>query len=467
MKKSVLLFMAVLFTTHLPAAKTFERSYGGTWVDEGFAVKQTSDGGYIIAGYTYSYSPDIAVYLIRTNQEGDTLWTKEFSSLGKGIGHDVLEDGNSGFVICGSISGDVLLMKVDEWGNFKWKKTFGGADEDEGYSLQKTTDHGFIVCGYTRSFGTELENVYWIKTDSLGNLQWQNSYSGLTVSRGLSVKQTFDGNFIICGFTNIITDMVDPFPGFLLIKVNENGDTLWTKTYSGTSGNSVVETVDHGYLICGNLGISPSGSSLALLRTDSDGSQIWMKEITLPGSWNEGRWIEKTPDDGFIISGISGSNDPASWKLLLLKTNNSGDTQWTHSYYGILAAGGNCVQPTNDQGYVACGFTAGTMTGQQDVYLVKTDENGLITGTNEKVVPPRLKVWPNPSIGKSKLEVQLKPKDSQLMLFDLTGRLQLNVSIDPGQNKTEIDVGNLPPGIYFLKVLAGTKVIGVEKVVVE
>lgn len=467
MKKSALLFMVVLFTAHLPAANTFERSYGGSWVDEGFAVRQTSDGGYIITGYTFSFSPGPAVYLIRTNHGGDTIWTKEYSNFGQGIGYDVLEDDDGGFVICGGIDGDVLLLKVDEQGNFQWKKTFGGSDVDEGYSVQKTTDHGFIICGYTRSFGTEFENVYWFKTDSLGNLQWQNSYSGLTVSRGLKVQQTFDGNFIICGYTGVITDHVEPFPGFLLVKVNENGDTLWTKTYGGTSARSIVETGDHGYLVCGNTEISPSVSNLTLLRTDSDGLLIWLKEVPLPGSWNEGRWIEKTFDDGFIISGVSGNNYPESWNLLLMKTNGFADTLWTRRYNGIHAAGGNCVQSTSDQGFVACGFTSDTAAGHQDVYLVKTDENGLITGTDEKGATPRLIVWPNPSSGESKLKVRLKPQDSQVMLFDLTGRLQFKLSVVPGQDNAEIDIASLPPGFHILKVLAGEKVVGVEKIVIN
>ncbi|MDP1621376.1 MAG: T9SS type A sorting domain-containing protein [Bacteroidales bacterium] len=458
MKRFTLMLFVTLIGFHLPATNTFEKSYGGSWVDEGFAVRQTTDEGYIIVGYTYSFGPGPAIYLIRTDPAGDTLWTKQYFNLGSGygMGRDVIEDDDGGFVICGVLSGDLLLLKVDQQGVFSWQKTFGGIDEEEGYSLQKTTDHGFILCGYTRSLGTQFESVYWIKTDSLGNLQWQNTYSGLTVSRGLCVRQTFDGNYIICGYTGVITDNVVTDPGSLIVKINQNGDTLWAKSYPGMTAQTLVETNDHGYLVCFNN--QGPYSNVGLLRTDQNGSSIWMKEITVANTWNEGRWIEKTYDGNFIIGGVCDSGYPLIWNLLLLKINDSGDTLWTRRYPGVLSAVGNCVQPTGDQGYVICGYTSAG-PGQQDVYLVKTDENGIITGMDDPVETREFCFYPNPAANRLTFRFAgaLPERDTKITLYDLFGKPVAEEVLLPGHTEITMDTRNLSPGIYFYRVVENNR----------
>jgi hypothetical protein len=462
MKKIVLFMILAILTNHLLAINTFEKKYGGNLDDEGYAVRQTADGGYIIAGMSYSFIVKPAIYLVRTNGAGDTLWTKEYGSLGWGFCRDVIEDEDGGFVICGGINSDVLLFKVDSQGSVLWEKEYGGWDYDEGYSLRKTTDHGFILCGYTKSFGTEYENVYWVKTDSVGDLQWQNSYSGLTVSRGLCVRQTFDGKYIICGYTGYVVDKSSPAPGFLMIKLDVNGDTLWTKTYGGSEAYSVVETADHGYLACGNFQYSSSVTYFELLRTDMDGSLVWMNILPLADSVSEGRWIEKTPDGNYIVGGFAGNSNDTSWKMLLVKTNDSGDTLWAHRFAGISSAAGSCVQPTNDQGFVVCGYTDGILQGQKDVYLVKTDENGIISGVRENPATSGILAWPNPCL--EQLMIQSNDDILSVSVLDPCGREVRYADFSTGSKRVAVDFSGLHAGIYVVKITTQSQVI-LEKII--
>jgi ribosomal protein S11 len=152
------------------------KTYGGTGYDEAYSVQQTSDGGYIVAGYTRSF----------------------------GAGYD-----------------DVFLVKTDASGNIIWAKTYGGTGYDKARSVQQTSDGGYIVAGYTRSFGAGNYDFFLIKTDANGNIQWAKTYGGTDIDWASSVQQTSDGGYIVAGRTNSFgADSVDIF----LVKTDANGN---------------------------------------------------------------------------------------------------------------------------------------------------------------------------------------------------------------------------------------------------
>ncbi|MBL7191850.1 hypothetical protein ISS30_09140 [bacterium] len=132
----------------------------------GFSVQQTSDSGYIIAGYTTSYGAGYYdVYLIKTDALGDTLWTKTFGGNSGDGGSSVQQTSDGGYIIAGYTGSygagyaDVYLIKTDANGDTSWSQTFGGSDWDYGYSVQQTTDGGYIVAGYTYSYGAGSRDV--------------------------------------------------------------------------------------------------------------------------------------------------------------------------------------------------------------------------------------------------------------------------------------------------------------------
>ena len=181
------------------------KTYGGGDWDWGYSIQQTLDGGYIVAGETQSFGVGWTdVYLIKTDANGDVIWTKTYGGSGGDCGNSVQQTSDGGYIIVGGITYfdcDVYLIKTDANGDVEWTKTYGGSGEDCGNSVQQTSDGGYIIVGKTTSFGAGASDVYLIKTDANGNAEWTKTYGGGGEDCGNSVQQTSDGGYIIVGGT--------------------------------------------------------------------------------------------------------------------------------------------------------------------------------------------------------------------------------------------------------------------------
>ena len=183
------------------------RTYGGDTTDFCYSVQQTKDGGFVMAGFTLSFGAGQGdVYLVKIDSMGDTLWTKAFGGTNLDEGWSIQQTTDDGFIIAGitfsfGIDGDVYLIRTDSSGNTLWTKTYGGTKWDNGFSAKQTIDGGFIIVGYTTSFGAGYYDVYIVRTNSLGDTLWTKTVGGDTTDLGWSVQQTKDGGFIIVGLT--------------------------------------------------------------------------------------------------------------------------------------------------------------------------------------------------------------------------------------------------------------------------
>ena len=264
----------------------------------------------------------------------------------------------------------ILLWPISLVAQITFERTYGGADDDRGFCIQQTSDGGYIAVGLTSSFGAGSEDIYLIKTDSLGDTIWTKTYGDSSLDRGSFVEQTKDGGYIVVGFTWLIDN--ETF-NIYLIKTDALGDTLWTRTYGVTGydhGSCVRETKDGGYIIVGVAGLE----DVYLIKTDSLGDTLWTKTYGGPHpDW--GYCVRQTTDGGYIIVGRSYSPDE-ELNVYLIKTNPLGDTMWTKTYGGLDMDVGYSVEQIQDGGFIIAGYTKSFGAGLEDFYLIKTDSLG-------------------------------------------------------------------------------------------
>ena len=300
--------------------------------DMSFSVKQTNDGGFIITGRTFSFGNGGGdVYLLKTDENGNEQWSQTFGGVDYDWGGSVQQTTNGGYIICGMTyssgngDGDVYLIKTDENGNEQWSKIFGGESYDIGLSVKQTTDGGYIITGSTYSYGNGNEDVYLIKTDENGNEQWTQTYGGESYDYGNSVQQTQDGGFIITGWT---LSFGNGNEDVYLIKTDENGNEQWSQTFGGESIDmsfSVKQTNDGGFIITGRtLSFGNGNYDVYLIKTDENGNEQWSK--TFGGTEGDfGTSVQQTTDGGYIITGSTYSYGNGNHDVYLIKTDGYGN----------------------------------------------------------------------------------------------------------------------------------------------
>lgn len=354
-------------TTTVPCTseKGFEKIYGGTGIyEQGYSVEQTSDGGFIVAGETNSFGAgNTDMYLIKTNSDGDTLWSKTYGGINGDYATSVLQNTDSGYIVLGttyfSSTGHIYIVKTDLNGDTLWTKTI--SNSSIGQCIQPTSDGGYIILGEID--GSSYE-VYLIKTDANGGVLWTNTFPYGSVfysDYGNSVKQTSDGGYIIAG-----SAYSSGFPSVYVIKTDVNGVLIWSDTYAAGDGESVVQTTDGGFVVVGQ----SSSSDVQMIKVDANGNMLWIK--TFGGTNNDhGYSVQQTIDGGFIVGGTTAIFGTGYLDAYLIKTTSNGTLEWEKTFGGNKNDGFFSVKQIQGEGFIASGFTE--KLSNRDVYLVKTN----------------------------------------------------------------------------------------------
>jgi hypothetical protein len=298
------------------------------------SVQETDDGGFILTGYTNppGRSTMSDLYIVKTDSQGDTLWTRTVIGSGNEIGTCVRQTDDGGYIITGFTSStnfileyDLFLLKTDTDGYTEWVRNFGGPPCDEaGYSVEQTTDGGYIVCGYKRSApGGGYADIYLIKTDSNGIAEWEETIGGFNEDIGWDALQTSDGGYIVAGQTKSFgASSIEAY----LVKVDPLGQVVWEETYGGVGDDVAYSLIitggvgeDEEYVMAGKTcSFGDGDEDLYLFKVDANSYLIW--EWVAGGSDDEaGRSIWETSDGAYVVAGNTGSFAAEVWDVFLMK----------------------------------------------------------------------------------------------------------------------------------------------------
>jgi predicted secreted protein len=427
------------------AQVVFERTYGGAQEDKAFTVLQLSDNGYIVGGQTRSFGAGSTdLWLVRTDANGDTIWTRCFGGAQDDSGTAVAI-APDGFLFMGQTASfgaggsDIWLIKTNAAGDTQWTRCYGGPGPERYGSLIRLQNGEIVLCGATASSGAGGMDVWVVKTDASGNQLWAKTYGGAGDDVGLGITPTSDSGFVVCGYT---TSYGAGNGDCWVLKLTAEGDTQWTRTYGGPQPDGAgcaIETPG-GYVIGANtMSFGAGGWDLYAVGITATGDTLWTK--THGGQSDDwGFGGSETADGNVVLSGYV-EESPSDRDVSLGKFVPGGSLAWARTYGGPNVDEGRGCALTSDGGFCIAGSTNSFGAGDHDFYLVKTDSLGNV-GVAEPLPArqprPRiaLSCWPNPASGNTAVSYSVKSGSvAELTVRDLCGRRVRSLEAEGGTGR--------------------------------
>jgi len=257
----------------------WQRTYGGSEWETDPSIQQTNDGGYIVVGHTESFGVGGAdIWILKLSSAGDIEWQRTYGAGEQEYAPSIQQTSDGGYIVAGhtySVGVEMWgywILKLSPEGDIGWQKTYGWSTFDKPNSIQQTSDGGYIVIGETSSFGAGSSDIWILKLSSDGDIEWQKTYGGTSYDEALSIQQTNDGGYIVAGSTDSFgAGSSDVW----ILKLTSSGDIGWQKTYGGSgsdSASSIQQTSDGGYIVTGYIISWGAGSrDFWVLKLSSDG----------------------------------------------------------------------------------------------------------------------------------------------------------------------------------------------------
>ncbi|CAN5654692.1 hypothetical protein BH10BAC3_BH10BAC3_04450 [soil metagenome] len=466
----------------------WQKCLGGSNLDYAFSIRQTNDGGYILAGKTYSNDGDVSglhqptwgftdYWVVKLNSSGTIEWQKCLGGDLDDEAHSIQQTSDGGYIVAGNSysndgdvsgnhgNGDYWIVKLNNTGTIQWQKCLGGTSFDYASSIENTSDGGYIFSGTSKPYDVNLNGGHgkadWevIKLSSNGTVQWKKYFGGSDFDEAASAKQTSDGGYIIAGNSHSNDDEVSGNHGnadYWIVKLGDTGDLQWQKTFGGSAddvASSIVTTSDGGYLVAGTS-----------LSNDDD--------VTGNHGIND-YWVIKLSPDALLpvtllnFSGkINGKSNLLTWITTAEQNNTGFEVQRSADVYNFNKIGfvNSKAVASNSNHKISYDFSDFTFTSATNYYRLKQiDKNGnfsfsnIVVLKNDKLMHEAFSLYPNPVT--DVLNLAIAPKRSDKITFsiiDVAGRT-LQTTVTHTSNSTMIihlDVSTLPEGIYFLKILS-------------
>ncbi|SRX72273.1 T9SS type A sorting domain-containing protein [Aequorivita antarctica] len=520
MKTITTLFALLLFVFTIHAQERiiqWQKTIGGSGDDNLTIMIETDDGGFLASGTSDS---DISgektedsrglndYWILKIDENGNIEWQKTYGGSDTEVLSSALQTTDGGYILGGFSSsnisgektedsygfGDFWALKLDSAGAIEWQKTIGGIGQDAIYSIVETDDGGYMLAGDSASpiSGNRtapqigFHDILLVKLDAAGAIEWQNSFGSGLETRWSKLEKTNDGGFIISATKWGITSTHE---GFLIIKIDASGNQVWDKIIQGNKSDwlsKTKQTSDGGYIVAG---ISNSDAvadktenaingsmDYWILKLDENGNIVWQNTIGGDASEGNVNAIDQTEDGGYLVQGYSNSNisgdktenSNGELDFWFVKINSIGIIEWQNTIGGEgNEYGGSSIQ-TTDGDFITAGSSNSNISGDKtensrggyDYWIIKHDST---LGVGENTFATTMSIYPNPVSN----ILQINTQDitiNQINIYSVLGSRvrQLDVeAVSP-----TVDVSSLASGVYYVQLYSG-KNVALKKFVKE
>ncbi|TAH40726.1 MAG: T9SS type A sorting domain-containing protein [Bacteroidetes bacterium] len=494
-----------LFSQSNPPVVQWQNSFGGTGDDEAYSMQQTIDGGYIVAGSSNSIDGDVSgnrgnrdYWVVKLDSVGNLQWEKSLGGSNDDEAYSIQQTSDYGYVVAGyskSNDGDLTInhgsrdfwvVKLNSSGSIQWQKSFGGTNDEWASSIKQTIDGGYMAAGTTESMDGDVSGNhgnldYWIvKLDSVGNIQWQKCYGGSGGEEAKSIQQTIDTGYIVVGSSDSNNGDISWNNGardYWIVKLNNIGNIEWNRSLGGSDPDgaqsvSLSDPWGWGYIV-GGFAESSDGDVNGHIGYNND---FWILQInpigvvqwtrSLGGTSSDAAMsIQQTTDYGFIICGVTNSDDgdvqgnhsQFTSDYWIVKLNNQGSIEWNKCLGGSADEWASSIQQTSDSGYIVAGNSYsndGDVTnhhgnvGSSDFWVVKLSPD--ITIGVDEITSTYFAVYP--TITNGDLHIRTNENlslNGTYKILDTQGRICKSGAF----NSNTILVGELSPQLYFIQLI--------------
>jgi len=487
------LFLSATIFASLAMAQSpgmlWHNSYGGSTDEQFSCFDFTSDGGYIIGGYSTSSNGDVSqnqgngdYWVVKSDAAGNLIWERSYGGSADEWIRSIQQTSDDGYIVAGvtysddgDVSGyhdqtDAWILKLDPLGNIIWQRCLGGELSEDPCGIVQTTDGGYVVISLSSSHTGDVSNPtmtpdYWmVKLDSAGNISWDKSIdNGGSSDYPMAMKQTTDGGFIVAGTTNGFADN-------WIVKLDPLGNVEWDQVLGGSQDDiprGVDQVIDGGFVVAGStqsMDGDVQGFNGAIdfwvLKFDSAGNLLWTN--ALGGSLNDYPWgICHTADGGCIAIGTTNSSDgdvsslPGMASAWLVNLDAAGNLIDEVALGGSYGEDGRAIRQMSNGEFIFVGTTmstTGSFSGNQggaDAWLVHL-QPWIITGIDNDNDRLAVEVYPNPAIHRLNVVVESVCIGKKYMLLDAVGKIVMGGTVD--SDCIQLDMSHCAKGIYYIKV---------------
>ncbi len=489
MKKSIhiiILVIGLVSSAQAQPDSLWSLAFGSAGDDSLMGMVPTFDGGYALAGYSTNDQGNTGCFLVRTDADGEFLWSTTEDHLYRDELHALVQTADSGFAMTGLSFNDQLdtrscfFWRTDRDGrSLGWHEYVGEGNYDDGYGIVQANDNNFLICGVHYPGEDWHDDVSLRKVDADGNQIWMNHYGEAESGEyGISLIHTLDGGYAMTGQRLVFGEEGIDAADMLLSKCDSGGNLTWLRYYGEENWVSwawkVIQTNDGGYAMFGSSGYSDPDHGIEdfdsrLIKTDDEGNIEWSQVYDL-GRDENGMGIYQTADNGFILTGPAGVvSEDGYWledsDCFLIRTDPHGEVLWQTTYGGDGWDSGMTIYPTDDGGYIIGGSTSSIGNGQIDFWLFKT-------GPDPVSVPEDCKraylsgfelmpAYPNPFNSATTISYYLtSPSQLSLGLYNLAGCRIAQLfegKAQAGLHSVGLTAEGLSSGSYIVCFEAGDK----------